>query len=109
MGLVCVLGISRLPSTPRPATGFPFGMEDIRTSSFEPSEQRLQPGDLLVLCSDGVEEARSREGVDFGVDRVKDLVSRHGDPSLPLLSLEWSKYVLRYCYCFYGDIAGRCG
>ena len=51
------------------------------------SEQRLQPGDLLVLCSDGVEEARSGEGLDFGVDRVKDLVSRHGDPLLPLLSL----------------------
>jgi len=83
-----VLLRDRSPNTlAPPAPGFPFGMEDIRTSSFEPSEQRLQPGDLLVLCSDGVEEARSREGVDFGVDRVKDLVSRHGDPSLPLLSL----------------------
>jgi len=59
----------------------------MRTSSFEPSELRLQPGDLLVLCSDGVEEARSKEGLGFGIDGVKDLVQRHGDPSLPLLSL----------------------
>jgi hypothetical protein len=70
-----------------PPPGLPFGLGDMRTSSFESAELRLQPGDLLVLCSDGVEEARSGEGLGFGVDRVSDLVWRHGDPSLPLLSL----------------------
>jgi sigma-B regulation protein RsbU (phosphoserine phosphatase) len=36
----------------------------------------LQPGDRIVMFSDGVTEARSPEGVFFGTDRLVDLLAR---------------------------------
>ena len=47
----------------------------------------LQPGDLIVVCSDGVTEARNQAGDEFGRDRlVEALRGRHG--SKPELALE---------------------
>jgi hypothetical protein len=37
----------------------------------------LEPGDRLLLFSDGVVEARSTDGEFFGIDRLVDLVTRH--------------------------------
>ncbi len=37
---------------------------------------QLQPGDRLLLFSDGVVEARSADGVFFGLDRLLDLLTR---------------------------------
>jgi sigma-B regulation protein RsbU (phosphoserine phosphatase) len=34
----------------------------------------MQPGDVVVVCSDGVTEARSVEGDEFGRDRSIDAV-----------------------------------
>jgi hypothetical protein len=39
-------------------------------------EVQLQPGDRLLLFSDGVVEARSNDGEFFGIDRLVDLVTR---------------------------------
>jgi phosphoserine phosphatase RsbU/P len=39
----------------------------------------LKPGDLVVVCSDGVTEARNPAGDEFGRDRLVDaLRGRHG-------------------------------
>jgi len=39
----------------------------------------MQPGDVVVVCSDGVTEARSVEGEEFGRDRAIEAVRRgHG-------------------------------
>ena len=47
----------------------------------------LQPGDLVVVCSDGVTEARNQAGDEFGRERlVEALVGRHG--SKPEVALE---------------------
>ena len=43
----------------------------------------LQPGDRLLLFSDGVVEARSREGEFFGLDRLLDLVTRQESTRQP--------------------------
>lgn len=53
--------------------GFPlgFGERDDRVLTTQ-----LQPGDRLLLFSDGVVEARSADGVFFGLDRLLDLLTR---------------------------------
>ena len=44
------------------------------------STARLQPGDLLVLYTDGLTEAKARDdsGARFGIDRLIALVDQHG-------------------------------
>jgi serine phosphatase RsbU (regulator of sigma subunit) len=41
-----------------------------------PAEERLEPGDRLVLYTDGVVEARDVDGEFFGLDRLTEFISR---------------------------------
>jgi sigma-B regulation protein RsbU (phosphoserine phosphatase) len=62
-----------------------LGLLSIATYAYETVS--LQPGDLVVVCSDGVTEARSLAGDEFGRDRlVEALKGRHG--SKPDIALE---------------------
>jgi serine phosphatase RsbU (regulator of sigma subunit) len=45
--------------------------------------EQLQPGDMLLLYTDGVIEARSPDGEFFGQDRLVDLVARNLAAGLP--------------------------
>lgn len=45
--------------------------------------ESLQPGDLLLLYTDGVTEARSAAGEFCGIDRLIDLVTRNLAAGLP--------------------------
>lgn len=60
------LGLGLLPST------VPVG------------EERLQPGDRLVLYSDGVVEARDADGKFFGVERLADFAARQSLEERPV-------------------------
>ena len=51
----------------------PAGLQVDRITA---GEQRLQPGDTVVLFTDGVTEARSEQGEFFGVERLVDFVGR---------------------------------
>jgi serine phosphatase RsbU (regulator of sigma subunit) len=57
----------------------------LNVSSDMPSvaEERLQPGDRMLLYSDGVIEARSRTGEFFGTTRLADFVTRAAAAGLP--------------------------
>jgi sigma-B regulation protein RsbU (phosphoserine phosphatase) len=59
---------------------------------FEPwdcqtAETRLEPGDLLLVFTDGATEATSPSGEEFGEARLLELLSRYRDaPPADLLS-----------------------
>ena len=66
--------IRQLQTEPRP----PLGLGHLLPG--EPliaAQEQLEPGDLVVLYTDGVVEARSPDGEFFGVERLAALVVRH--------------------------------
>ncbi len=63
---------------PRPielATGCVLGSQ--AATRFEEKEIQLQVGDVLVLYSDGISEARNGEGKEFGVERLQEVAQHH--------------------------------
>ena len=63
-----------LETTPRP----PLGLGELLDSHpAEVGTEQLEPGDIVLLHTDGVTEARSPGGDFFGVERLVDLVVRH--------------------------------
>jgi serine phosphatase RsbU (regulator of sigma subunit) len=59
----------------------PLGLQETRPAC---CETRLQPGDRLVLYTDGITEARSPQGEFFGEQRLADFISvaaAAGDPA----------------------------
>lgn len=64
-----VLGHLQCP--PRP----PFGLDDFPGGNqSEIAVEQLEPGDAVLLYSDGVTEYRTAGGVDYGIERLKDFL-----------------------------------
>jgi sigma-B regulation protein RsbU (phosphoserine phosphatase) len=57
----------------------PLGLED---PTFRVAEEYLEPGDRLLLYTDGVTEARAATGEAFGTDRLIDLAEQHAAAGL---------------------------
>ena len=66
--------IRSMHTEPRPPLGL-GDVGDIRLA--EIGREQLEPGDRVLLFTDGVVEARSPDGDFFGVERLTDLVIRH--------------------------------
>ena len=62
-----------------PANGMPVGL--IETAEFAVLEQRLEPGDKVVVYSDGVTEAQDNEGRFFGKRRLREAIQAHSGES----------------------------
>jgi phosphoserine phosphatase RsbU/P len=62
----------------------PFGrIASLAPQTAEPAEELLEPGDQLLLHSDGVVEARDTDGAEFGVDRLVELAEHAAADQLP--------------------------
>ncbi|MEU7901681.1 PP2C family protein-serine/threonine phosphatase [Actinoplanes sp. NPDC049118] len=48
-----------------------------------PAEHRLEPGDQVLLFTDGITEARDATGEQFGVHRLAELAGQHAAAGLP--------------------------
>ena len=76
----------------RPTT-FPVGIIDLHEVG-EAQILEMAPGDVLVLLSDGIYEYESKQGVQFGEERVARLLEYHH--RLPMVEL--SKQILNATY-----------
>lgn len=74
-------------------TSFPVGILNLGESG-EPQLLDMNPGDVLVLLSDGVYEFESRQGVQFGEEQVAGLLKYHH--RLPMSEL--SKQILNAAF-----------
>jgi CheY-like chemotaxis protein len=64
--------------TALPSTGMPLGLR--RETVIPPGEtQRLRPGDLLLLATDGAQKVVSTNGELFGLQRLLQVVSQNRD------------------------------
>lgn len=67
-----------------PGVAFGLGLGPAGGLDVAVGTAKLQPGDRVVLYTDGVTEARRPDGTEFGLVRLVDLLSRADDPALPL-------------------------
>jgi serine phosphatase RsbU (regulator of sigma subunit) len=57
--------------------GFPIGLDDEIADFIGEMEIELNPGDTVVLYTDGITEAENLEGVQYGIDRLCEVLVRH--------------------------------
>lgn len=65
------------------ASGVPLGLLD--GTAYDEIELRLEPGDLLLLASDGITEAYGESGEEYGVHRLREFVEAYPEASAPEL------------------------
>ncbi|OLR93244.1 PP2C family protein-serine/threonine phosphatase [Actinokineospora bangkokensis] len=61
----------------------PLGMGPPSGPPTSTSTTRLEPGDRVLFYTDGVTEARDPHGVEFGLDRLAELIEHHERAGLP--------------------------
>jgi hypothetical protein len=74
------LGIAHLdsPAGPLMYRGEPYGESAVPVRT-----EQLEPGDRLMLYTDGVTEGRAADGTPFGTGRLGDFVIRHSSAGTP--------------------------
>lgn len=65
---------------PFPASGYPVGL--IPDAEFTSTTMMLEPGDTLVLFSDGITEAMDPDEQEFGTHRLKEAIAGQADTSV---------------------------
>ena len=57
--------------------GFPIGLEEDIADFISYADVQLHPGDVVVLYTDGITEAEDINGVQYGLERLCEVVSRN--------------------------------
>jgi sigma-B regulation protein RsbU (phosphoserine phosphatase) len=66
--------------------GFPLPLGVMETAVYEESRRDLQPGQVIVIATDGIWEARNPQGAYFGKNRLMTLVREGAELSAPDLA-----------------------
>ena len=85
---------------PAQTPALPLGLGLVDREAATPEELSLQPGDRVLLYTDGVIEARSPSGEEFGVERLHDLLVREAGSGL--LASEVLRRLVQACLQFQG-------
>ena len=79
------------------SSSLPLGLID-KLEPNVPSSVQLEPGDLLVLLTDGFAEAMSPDHCLFGIDRVLGIIQAHRDrPAVEILNILYQT-VCDFCH-----------
>ncbi len=73
----------RVVKTLHAPAGLPLGLITSLGGTVTVAQESLEPGDRLLIYTDGVVEARSADGEFFGVPRLADLVARQDAAGQP--------------------------
>lgn len=79
--------------------GFMVGLKSDISAFISQLEVQLYPGDGFVLYTDGITEARNSEEIEYGVERLCEIVSRHWHNS----AIEIQKAVITDVRCYVGE------
>jgi len=81
--------VRELARDPQP----PLGLADLHgrpgqagpddSAPARPCAEKLEPGDRVLLYTDGMTEGRAPDGTPFGLDRLADFIIRHSSADLP--------------------------
>lgn len=61
--------------------GFPLGLEPDISAFAAKIQLQLQPGDVMVLYTDGISEAMDRDNRQYGLDRLCDVTQTYHQAS----------------------------
>jgi serine phosphatase RsbU (regulator of sigma subunit) len=75
--------VKELAVEPAAPLGLNGLLEEVTPESFPVLTTQLQPGDRLLLATDGVDEARNAEGEFFGRDRLAEFAAKEAASALP--------------------------
>jgi hypothetical protein len=78
--------LDRRPRLPLGLTGLDQGRDGGMYDGQDPAllcTEKLEPGDRVLLYTDGVTEGRAADGTPFGVERLADFIIRHSAAGLP--------------------------
>jgi len=70
------------PDDGQPDDGHPDGGQLGGGATAPVYTERLEPGDRVLLYTDGVTEGRSADGAPFGLDRLSDFIIRHSNDGI---------------------------
>ena len=90
----------RVLPEPAQTPALPLGLGLVPRVDLEPGQLALQPGDRVLLYTDGAVEARSPDGEEFGVERLLDHFVRESGSGL--LAAEVLRRLVHACLEFQG-------